>query len=137
MHGQIVLCPGWNDGAVLERTLDELAALHPALETVGIVPVGLIRTSPRGTGGARGDARRRGSRARPRGAPATTWLPRLGTRLVFAADEFYLAAGRPLPSAAAYEEFVQQENGIGLARLFLDELAELPPVTSRRVTPPS
>lgn len=130
LHGQIVLCPGWNDGAVLERTLEELAALSPLLETVGIVPVGLsaYRPSvPEVRAVTPDDARAVLDLVTPR---QCDWLTRLGTRLVYAADEFYLAAGRPFPPAEAYEGFVQQENGIGMARLFLDELAGLPaPVT--------
>ncbi|HEY3418732.1 MAG TPA: DUF512 domain-containing protein [Armatimonadota bacterium] len=122
LHAQIVLCPGWNDGAVLERTLDDLAELHPALLSVGIVPVGLTAHRPAGP-----EVRS----VTPADAAAVldvvqrrqqALLPRLGTRLVFAADEFYLAINRPLPSADEYEEFPQKENGIGLARLFLDEL---------------
>jgi len=64
-------------------------------------------------------------------------LSRLGTRLIYAADEFYLATGRPFPPAEAYEGFPQKENGIGLARLFLDEIraVEIPAgITHRRVT---
>jgi len=125
VHGQIVLCPGWNDGAVLEQTLADLATLHPTLLTVGIVPVGLSAHRP-----ATPEVRA----VTPADAAAVLdaverWqaqlLPRLGTRLVFAADEFYLAAGRAFPSADAYEGFPQKENGIGLARLFLDELDTL------------
>ncbi|MHB9024187.1 MAG: DUF512 domain-containing protein [Armatimonadota bacterium] len=125
LHAQIVLCPGWNDGAVLEQTLDDLAGLHPALLSVGIVPVGLTAHRPAGP-----DIRP----VTPADAAALLdavqrrqqeLLPRLGTRLVFAADEFYLAVNRPIPPAEEYEEFPQKENGIGLARLFLDELAAM------------
>lgn len=125
VHGQIVLCPGWNDGAVLEQTLADLAELAPPLCTVGIVPVGLTGHRPAGP-----EVRA----VTPEDARAVLdtverWqaalLPRLGTRLIFAADEFYFAAGRPFPPAEAYEEFTQQENGIGLARLFLDDLESL------------
>ncbi len=127
VHGQIVLCPGWNDGDVLQHTLDELATLYPTLETVGLVPIGLSAHRPPAP-----EMRA----VTPADAAAVLdllacrqqeWLPRLGTRLAFAADEFYLTAGRSLPPAAEYEDFLQQENGIGLARLFLDELTGLPP----------
>jgi len=43
MHAQIVLCPGWNDGPQLERTVFDLAPLHPKVATTAIVPVGLTR----------------------------------------------------------------------------------------------
>ncbi len=153
MHGQIVLCPGWNDGAVLERTLDDLAALAPMLQTVGIVPVGLtahrrghVQSAKFKVQNARckvqSDAMSELRAVTPVDAAAVldliarrqqAWLPRLATRFAFAADEFYLSAGRPIPSAGEYEDFPQRENGIGLARLFLDELASLP--RSSRRTP--
>lgn len=126
VHGQIVLCPGWNDGEALERTLADLAQLSPPLRTLGIVPVGLTAHRP-------ADDDLRGVTAEDAAhllAQIERWqaelLPRLGTRLVFAADEFYLLAGRPVPPAEAYEGFLQKENGIGLVRLFLDELEALP-----------
>jgi putative radical SAM enzyme (TIGR03279 family) len=139
VHGQIVLCPGWNDGDVLARTLADLAALHPTVLSVGVVPVGLTAHRPEGP-----EVRP----VTPADAAAVLdlvectqaeLLPRLGTRLVFAADEFYLMTGRPLPPATDYEEFVQKENGIGLARLFLDDTAALdvpalPPVRATLAT---
>jgi len=123
VHTQIVLCPGWNDGEVLERTLDDLTALYPAVISVGIVPVGLTAHRPKGP------EVRPVSPADAEAVPATLdrrqaeLLAKLGTRLIFAADEFYLATGRPIPPADAYEGYPQRENGIGLTRLFLDELA--------------
>ena len=125
-HGQIVLCPGWNDGEVLERTLAELAELHPALLSLGIVPVGLTAHRPAGpevravtpadAAGVLQCVERRQAEC----------LAALGTRLCYAADEFYLAAGSTLPATAAYEGFPQIENGIGLARRFLDAAEATP-----------
>ncbi len=133
LHGQIVLCPGWNDGAMLARTLDDLAALYPTVLTVGVVPVGLTAHRPAGP-----DVRA----VTPDDAATVldlvterqqAFLSTLGTRFVFAADEFYLSAGRDLPPLDAYEELAQKENGIGLARLFLEELDGLK--LRRRKTP--
>ncbi len=126
VHGQIVLCPGWNDGAVLEKTLDDLSGLYPTVQTVGIVPVGLSAhrpATPEVRAVTTDDARAVLDSVERRQAEL---LPRQGTRLIYAADEFYLTAGRPIPPAEEYEGFTQKENGIGLARLFLDELAALP-----------
>ncbi len=120
-HGQIVLCPGWNDHEVLECTLDELTALHPALLSVGIVPVGLTGHRPTGAelrAVTQEDAEEVLTCVARKQA---TCLAQLGSRLVYAADEFYLATGHQLPSASDYEGFPQKENGIGLARLFIDE----------------
>jgi putative radical SAM enzyme (TIGR03279 family) len=133
MHTQIVLVPGYNDGAVLERTLEDLEALHPVVRTVAIVPVGLTRhrdglTPLRPLVPLEAAALLDAIEARARSCRV-----RLGTRLHFAADEFYLLAGRPLPPADAYEGFPQIENGVGLVRSFERELAEVGRVFARGV----
>jgi putative radical SAM enzyme (TIGR03279 family) len=123
MHAQIVLCPDWNDGVHLERTVHELAPLHPHVATTAVVPVGLTRH------------RERLPRLRALTAPearaliATVerWQARfgatLGSRFVFLADEIYLLAEVPPPPADAYEGFPVAEDGIGLVRRFEDGLA--------------
>ena len=123
VHTQVVLCPGWNDGEVLERTLDDLSELYPTVISIGVVPVGLTGHRPKGP------EVRPVTPADAEAVLATLerrqneLLVKLGTRLIFAADEFYLATGRPIPPAEAYEGYPQRENGIGLTRIFLDELA--------------
>jgi putative radical SAM enzyme (TIGR03279 family) len=123
MHAQIVLCPDLNDGAHLERTVLDLERLHPAVATAAIVPVGLTRHR------ARLPALRllRPDEARALLDAVASWQARcleaLGTRFVFASDEIYLLAGRPLPEADAYEGFAVAEDGIGLVRRFEDEVA--------------
>jgi putative radical SAM enzyme (TIGR03279 family) len=123
MHAQIVLCPGWNDGVHLDRTVHELARLHPAVPTTAVVPVGLTRH------------RERLPALRPVTAEEAAVLVRtiegwqhefqasLGTRFVWAADELYLRCGAPLPAAPAYEGFAVAEDGIGLVRRFEDGFA--------------
>jgi len=120
MHAQIVLCPGWNDGVHLDRTVHELARLHPAVPTTAVVPVGLTRH------------RERLPALRPVTVEEASLLVRaiegwqeefrasLGTRFVWAADELYLQSGIPLPPARAYEGFAVVEDGIGLVRRFED-----------------
>jgi putative radical SAM enzyme (TIGR03279 family) len=121
MHAQIVLCPDLNDGAHLERTVFELAPLHPHVATTAIVPVGLTRHRERLP------ALRRLTADEARALVATAdgwqrrWLAELGSRFVFLADEIYLLAGLPLPPAAAYEGFAIAEDGIGLVRRFEDD----------------
>jgi len=120
MHAQIVLCPDLNDGAHLERTVFELAPLHPHVATTAIVPVGLTRHRERLP------ALRSLTPAEAWALIATAeawqsrWLAGLGSRFVFLADEIYLLAGLPLPPAAAYEGFSIAEDGIGLVRQFED-----------------
>ena len=127
VHAQIVLCPGWNDGAVLAQTLDELAALYPTVQSIGIVPVGLTAHRPAGPEVRAVTPTDAAAVLKCVAAQQRASRQAHGTRLVFAADEFYLLADHPFPSTAAYEGFPQRENGIGLARLFLDELAATTP----------
>ena len=139
MHAQIVLCPEWNDGAHLERTVSELAPLYPQVATTAVVPVGLTRHRER-------LPRLRGLtplEARALVATAGEWQARflgtLGSRFVFLADEIYLMAEEAVPPAEAYEGFPVAEDGIGLVRRFEDDLARAlgrgrGPVRRRRVT---
>ncbi len=123
MHAQIVLCPDWNDGAQLERTVHELAPLHPHVATVAIVPVGLTRHRerlPDLRGLARDEALALVTTVE---AWQATFLRERGSRLVFLADEIYLLAGLSLPPATAYEGFSIAEDGVGLVRRFEDGFA--------------
>jgi len=117
VHGQVVVCPGVNDGAVFEDTMLGILDQYAELATLGVVPLGLSRFSnepdmrPHTTDEAR--------------AVLSTvadyqelCLSTLGRRLVFASDEYYLMAGEPFPVAGAYEGYPQHENGIGMVRAF-------------------
>jgi putative radical SAM enzyme (TIGR03279 family) len=120
IHAQSVLCPGLNDGAQLERTVRELSALHPAVATVTVVPVGLTRHRD-GLPALRSIT---ADEARATVAAIHAWqrdhLRRAGSRIVFAADELYLQGGLAIPAAAEYEGFPVAEDGIGLVRRFED-----------------
>lgn len=114
VHTQIVLCPGWNDGPILEKSLRELYALHPGVASLAIVPVGL-------TGHREGRARLdpvTPEHARATLAQVGRWQEvartETGETFVHLSDEFYLLAGAPFPAAAAYDDFPQVDNGIGL-----------------------
>src|SRR5712692_648878 len=137
MHAQIVLCPDWNDGVHLERTIGDLHRLHPHVATTAIVPVGLTRHRERLPQLRLLTA----AEARALVARVERWqrgfLDALGSRFVFAGDEVYLQAGLCLPEADAYEGFPVAEDGIGLVRRFEDELeralSRVRPVTPPRV----
>src|SRR6266545_2627146 len=117
VHGQIVVCPGINDGAVLEDTLLGILDRFPRLATVGIVPLGVSdhTTEP--------DMREHTAAEacavlETVGRWQSRFFDALGRRLAYAADEYYVLAGRPFPDAADYDGFPQHENGIGMARAF-------------------
>ncbi|MBT0654037.1 DUF512 domain-containing protein [Geomobilimonas luticola] len=125
MHTQVVLCPGLNDGAVLERTVADMVALHPRVASLAVVPVGLTR-------------HRKGL---PLIEPVTSayadefithWqaraldiADRLGEPFLYLADEFYIKAGREFPPLETYGDLPQLENGVGMVPLFLEEGKEV------------
>ena len=119
MNGQIVLCPGWNDGEQLQRTMEDMAAWGFA--SCSVVPVGLTKHRE-------GLAKLRGvDRETARAvidqveAYGKKCLERFGTRMFFCSDELYIRAERPLPEEEYYEEYVQIENGVGLLRSLISE----------------
>jgi putative radical SAM enzyme (TIGR03279 family) len=132
MHAQIVLCPDLNDGMHLQRTVHELAPLHPHVATTAIVPVGLTRHRDRLPALRSLLAHEARTLVATVGGWQRRWLAELGSRFVFLADEIYLLASLPLPSAAAYEGFPIAEDGIGLVRQFEDGFAR---VIARRRPP--
>ncbi|MCI0184345.1 MAG: DUF512 domain-containing protein [Acidibacillus sp.] len=125
MNTQVVLCPEWNDGAELDRTIEELSQFYPAVRTLSIVPVGLTKHR-------RGLAQLRNcsaEEARQIAQQVAKWQnilrPKLGVNFVHAADEFYCIGDSEIPTAMYYDEFAQIENGVGLLRTFLDEFTSL------------
>jgi NifB/MoaA-like Fe-S oxidoreductase len=121
VHGQVVVCPGVNDGAVLDDTLVGVLDQYPDLASLCVVPLGISRYNT--------VARLRPhtvAEARAVVDAVHDWQDvyqrMLGRRLVFASDEYYLLAGRPFPDADAYEGFPMHEDGVGMARTFELEL---------------
>lgn len=124
MNCQIVLCPGYNDKAELDRTITDMAALYPYVASCSAVPVGLTRY-------------------RDGLCPLTPFTPetafetvrqiesyqrkfkrKFGTNMIYASDEFYIKAGLPLPAAEEYDGFPQIENGVGLISSMQEEFDE-------------
>lgn len=114
LNTQLVLCPGINDGEELTYSLNQLAALYPSVQSIAAVPVGLTKF-------------------RENLFPLSLYTPQQakevieqvnsfgdefkrkhGTRLVYAADEFYIKAGMRMPDEDYYEDYPQIENGVGL-----------------------
>jgi putative radical SAM enzyme (TIGR03279 family) len=135
MHAQIVLVPDWNDGAHLERSVRELARLHPHVATTAVVPVGLTRHRERLPDLRTLTGAEAGELARTIEGWQRECLQTLRTRFVWASDEVYLAAARSLPAAAAYEGFPVIEDGVGLVRRFSDGFASVARGLPTRVAP--
>jgi putative radical SAM enzyme (TIGR03279 family) len=120
MHAQVVICPGWNDGEHLERTVRDLHDRYPAVRSVALVPVGLTRyrdhlpeltaVTAEGAAAYVADAERWGR----------AFVEAGGERFVYPGDELFLLTGRPPPPRDYYDAFPQIENGIGMVRAFLD-----------------
>ncbi len=117
VNGQIVVCPGMNDGAILEDTMIGILDRYPTLSRVAVVPLGISKYN-------REPEMRLHTveEARTVLSIVRDWQRRfldvLGRRLVFASDEYYLMADEPFPDGADYEGFPMHEDGVGMARTF-------------------
>ncbi|HEY5265459.1 MAG TPA: DUF512 domain-containing protein [Acidimicrobiales bacterium] len=123
VHGQVVVCPGVNDGAELERTLYDVLSLYPELASVALVPVGVSDFTIEET-------------MRPHNAREALDVVELADRFqkltrelfgkakVFASDEFYLVAGLLPPSTESFESLDEAENGVGLIAAFIESFTE-------------
>lgn len=120
VNGQIVLCPGYNDGKVLENTLRDLYTL-PHLYSVAIVPVGITKYRE---GLAPLTVFNEASASKTIDQVETLQKEFLesGSRFAFLSDEFYIIANRDMPKYDDYEGFIQLENGVGLMKKFEHEL---------------
>lgn len=124
LNTQLVLCPGWNDGPELDRSLHDLAELYPAVQSIALVPVGL--TCHR-EGLCHLEAYTRETAAQviqQAEAFNRKWMELGRSRLAFPADEFFLKAEKPIPEAEYYEAFDQLENGVGMLSLMWKEVIE-------------
>lgn len=123
-HTQIVLCPGLNDKAELDRTITDLATFRPYVQSIGIVPVGLTQFRDN----CYPLTKFTQDSARATIAQVEAWQHKfkeeLGTSFVFLSDEFYLVAGYEVPPAEHYEGYRQLDNGIGLTRNFMEQFRE-------------
>lgn len=124
LNTQLVLCPSINDGAELEYSLNELAKLYPAVQSIAAVPVGLS------------DHRENLYPIEPYNEKTAgevidiidsfneKFKAENGETIAYAADEFYLKAKRDIPDAEYYNDFPQLENGVGMWALLKSEFEE-------------
>src|SRR3954470_23719023 len=135
-HGQMVIVPGLNDGAVLEQSLTDLWKLGDAVLSVALVPVGLTQFSHLYSGQPmdRANAKALLDTAERWGAKARA---ERGETWVYGSDELYLLAGAPLHAPEFYGEFAQVENGVGSVSLLRSRVAEglvdLPRMDGKRI----
>jgi putative radical SAM enzyme (TIGR03279 family) len=124
IHAQVVLCPEINDGAVLHKTVRDLAAFYPQVSSVAVVPLGLTRynTDARLTPVTPEFCRRTIAEI----APLQDELrEQLGTNFAFLGDEIYLKAGHKIPPRSHYGDYPQIEDGVGMARAFENRFTAL------------
>ncbi len=124
LNCQLVLCPGWNDGKELERSLNDLFALAPQVQSIALVPVGLTAHregleelrlfTPEEARQVIETAKRYAAIARAHGWGSIVWP----------ADEFYITAGLPFPSPDDYEDYPQLDNGVGIVPLLEEEFSQ-------------
>ncbi len=125
INAQLVLCPGINDGEELKYSLDELAKLYPAVQSIAAVPVGVTK-------------HREGLFDMPSYTKESSsevieiitsfgdaFKLEHGTRLAYASDEFYLRAEKEMPDAGYYENYPQIDNGVGMWTSFNDEISNV------------
>jgi putative radical SAM enzyme (TIGR03279 family) len=124
IHAQVVLCPEINDGAILERTIRDLAALHPRIKSVAVVPLGLTRynTDERLTPVTPEFCRRTIGEVIPL---QREFRKTLGTTFAFLGDEIYLRAEHGIPTRRHYGDYPQIEDGIGMVRSFDNDFQKL------------
>lgn len=121
MNCQIVCCPGWNDGAELQRTMEDLAAMYPAVHSVSIVPLGVTKFREGLEPLEPFTPEHAGETIDQVTAFGDLCVEKYGTRIFWCGDEMYLSAGRELPPDEFYEEHTQLENGVGMLRLMETE----------------
>lgn len=124
MNGQIVLCKGVNDGEELCRSIEDLGKYLPHLKSVSVVPVGLTKyreglypLEPFG----KEDAKEVLDIIH---AAQSDFWKRFHTHFIHASDEWYLLAEEPLPEEERYDGYLQLENGVGMLRLFIEQVRE-------------
>ncbi len=124
MNGQIVLCKGLNDGDELERTIHDLAAYIPHMQSVSVVPVGLTKYRDHLARLEKFDKKEAGEVLKIVHRWQDILYNKYGTRFIHASDEWYITAGLSIPEAEHYEGYRQIENGVGMVRSLVDEFRE-------------
>ena len=117
-HAQIVLCPGYNDGIELERTLKDLSTLGDSLLSVAIVPVGVTQF--------------RDDELKTVDKTVAEETIKIASKYnkVCCSDEFFLLCGKQIPDGEYYGNFSQLDDGVGSLRTIMDDFDTLDLPTS-------
>ncbi|MBK7392776.1 MAG: DUF512 domain-containing protein [Chloracidobacterium sp.] len=132
LHAQVVLCPEINDGAILEKTLRDLAAHYPKVVSTAVVPVALTRynTDERLTRVTSEFCRRTIKEVEKL---QKEFRKTLGVTFAFLGDEIYIKAGAEIPSRRHYGNYPQIEDGVGMVRSFtnaFEKILSVPPAVA-------
>ncbi len=130
IHTQVVLCPGINDGEVLEETITELHKLYPYVSSIAVVPVGLTKYHKKGLQPV---LKQKAEEVIKLVEPfQKRFRKKHGLTFVYLADEFYIKAEREFPPIKNYDDFPQIENGVGMVPLFMHKAMKIN-IPARRV----
>lgn len=127
MNSQIVLCKGYNDGKELDRSIEELGAMAPHMRSLSVVPVGLTKYRQNLVPLEKFTMEEANQVLDQIHFWQEKFLKEHGSRFVFASDEWYLTAKRPIPDEDYYEGYGQIENGVGMIRSLVEEVKEYLP----------
>ena len=123
MCGQIVLCKGVNDEDELLRSMNDLSEYFPEMSSVAIVPAGLTKYREKLYPLTDFNAEEASRVIDMIDSVGEKMMAEHGSRMFFAADEFYIKAKRPIPAEEYYEGYPQIENGVGMIRSFLEDFS--------------
>jgi putative radical SAM enzyme (TIGR03279 family) len=123
LHTQVVIVPAWNDGEVLKDTIEKLSVHYPAVASIALIPVGLTQHRRGLTPLRLSTAEEAISILNMAKTYRNSFKLKLGSYLVYCADEMFLLAGQEIPTRKYYEKFPQVENGVGMVRKFLDDFS--------------
>lgn len=124
MNTQIVLCPGYNDGEELERTILDLYSLYPSVNYVAVVPVGVTKYRKENNLVELTLYNKKTAleQINKMSKLQKKFIDEIGEPFVRLSDEFYVVAGEEIPSKKFYNDFEQLEDGVGIIRLFRDNI---------------
>lgn len=135
MHTQIVLCPGINDGDILEKTVFDLFRFREQIVSLAVVPVGLTDHRFGLEALRKVDAPYASALVDRVGKWQARFRSETGRAFIYPSDEFFIVAGREIPPAHAYDGFPQIENGVGIVRSFITQFRRQSRNFPKRVAP--